>query len=166
MSDEKLEGAYGWEDQIDTQRTGDRVLLPEGEAMFTVLKLKRLRKEFGSFGTINVAVLTLLCRSGDGDAQTEAQTEVQLGLHHDLDWKITQFFTSIGARKNGDTGTFAPNWATVQGAVGRCMLKHRTFARKTDAEGQKTGVANEVEKFLPPYESPLAQAQEDVPLAF
>ena len=166
MSDEKLEGAYGWTDSIDTQRTGDRVLLPEGEAVFTVLKLNRVRKEYGKFGTINVAVLSLLCRGGDADAQVEAQVEVQLGLHHDLDWKITHFFTSIGARKHGDTGNFAPNWAAVQGAVGRCFIKHRNFARKTDPEGQKTGVANEIEKFLPPYEAPQTQDQEDVPLAF
>ena len=132
---------------------GGFTLLPEGPAFFTVTKLKRERKEYGKFGTINVAVLTLMCMTESGDSQT-AEVQVQLGLHTDLSWKITQFFTSIGQRKHGDSGKFVPNWAAVENAEGRCKIAHRKFAKKADAQGEKTGVANEVAEFLDPAEEP------------
>lgn len=143
-------GAYGWNDEVDTTSTGERELLPEGEACFSVVKLERARKEYGKFGTINVAVLTLACSTMVEGSDAKAEIKVQLGLHHDLDWKITQFFTSIGQRKHGDEGKFVPNWAQVESSLGRCRIEHRKFAKKSDKPGEKTGITNEIVEFLAP----------------
>ena len=151
-------GGYGWGDEVDPANSGGEYpLLPEGEAFFTVEKLERTRKEFGKFGTINVAVITMMCTSATGDDKTQVEIKQQLGLHHNLDWKITQFFTAICQRKHGDSGKFVPNWAAVEGEVGRCMVKHRKFAKKTDATGEKTGIANEITEFLSPESEPENQ---------
>lgn len=150
-------GALGWGDEVDpSQQGGGYTLLPEGPAFFTVQKLKRERKPYGSFGVINVAVLRLLCMTESGESQT-AEIDVQLGLHTDLSWKLTQFFTSIGQRKHGDSGKFVPNWAAVEGAEGLCKIGHRKFAKKSEKDKPKaewTGVTNEVEAFLDPVEEP------------
>ncbi len=152
-------GAYGWNDEVDPTNR-DFLLLPEGEAFFTVVKMARTRKEYGKFGTINVAVLTLMCSTAVEGGEGSVEIKVQLGLHHDLDWKITQFFTALGQRKHGDEGKFVPNWAAVVDEVGRCRIEHRKFARKGDKDGEKTGVANDIVEFLAP-ETEAAPKQED-----
>ena len=129
-------------------------LLPEGEAIFTVVKLDRTRKDFGKFGTINVAVVKLMASTLVEGSDAAAEITVQLGLHHDLDWKITQFFTALGQRKHGDEGNFVPSWGKIVGQTGRCKITHRTYAKKDDKDGAKTGVANEIAEFLAPEEAP------------
>lgn len=131
MSEENKKG-FGWDDEIDpTQST--RVLLPAGPAIFNVMELKRERKEFGKYGTQNVAVVTLMVSTMEPGFDSQEIT-VQLPLVNELKWKLTNFFTAIGQRKHGDEGKFVPNWATVVGATGQCVLEHRTYKNKKDNE--------------------------------
>ena len=144
-----LTGGYDWDGEVDTTNAGGGFkLLPEGPATFFVLELKRTRKAFGKFGTINVAELTLVCNSKADDSQ--ADINVQLGLHHDLDWKITQFFTAIGQRQHGQAERFVPDWNAVEGSTGECVVKQRKYKKKSDAEGEMTGVSNEITEFTAP----------------
>lgn len=145
-------GGFGWTDEVDPASATDKyTILPDGEALFTILKFERERKDWGKFGTINVAILTLLVKSLVAEATSEIKE--QIGLHHDLDWKITQFFTALGQRKTGDTGKFTPDWSRIVGGAGRCMVKARKYAKRDDALGTMTGIANDVDKFLPPIDS-------------
>lgn len=134
-----------WTTEIDpTAERADRVLLPEGAARFIVNSLKRTRKEFGKFGTINVAELKLLAVPMGDDKSEPAEIQESLGLHADLQWKITEFFTAIGQRNHGAKGKFAPNWAKVDGAAGFCEIAHREVTSK---KGTKYKV-NSVKKYI------------------
>jgi hypothetical protein len=132
-----------WNDEIDPSADRpERVLMPEGPVKFAVLSFKRARKEFGKFGTINVAEIKLLVISvsGEGDG---AEVTINLGLHADLQWKITEFFTAIGQRAHGDKGKFVPNWAKVEDSEGYAINKHRELVTK---KGEKYMV-NDLAKF-------------------
>jgi len=147
-----------WNTEIDpTADRPERALLPEGPVRFAVLKLKRTRKEFGKFGTINVAEIKLLVIGMSGEGQ-DAEITINLGLHADLQWKITEFFTSIGQRQHGDSGKFVPNWAKVEDSEGYAMNKHREITSK---KGEKYKV-NDLAKFCTKEEAE-ADVIEDKP---
>lgn len=135
--------AFGWSDEIEDG--GGFTLLPDGPAAFTVTSFTRERKEMGKLGTCNVAVLELECTS-DEDGET-AKVFANLALHRKIQFKLFQFFTSIGQRQHGD-GPLKPDWSKVEGATGRCILSTR------DWKGKDGGVrhSNEVERYLDPDE--------------
>lgn len=138
--------AFGWNDSVDVQETG-YTLLPEGKAFFTVTKLERQRKEYGTFGVINVAVVTCTCFSAEEGASGEADITVQLGLARSLGWKILQLATACGFRKPGDGNEIDPRWwGKFMGAEGTCAIKHREY---TTRKGEKRK-ANEIAEFLAP----------------
>jgi hypothetical protein len=148
---EMPEGGLGWDAPIDPTKTGGKFgVLPEGDAVAIVTKLERKRQEFGKFGTINVAVLTIGLRSDVDESETEIQ--LYLGLHSDLAWKITAFFTALGQRRHGDSGLFCPDWTKVEGDTFACAVKQRKFHKKGDADGVNSGVGNEIDKFYTPEE--------------
>jgi hypothetical protein len=142
QAQEQTQG-YGWTDGI-TPDEGGFVLLPDGEASFEVLSMQRARRSVGDCGTVNVCDMTLLVTS-DANNQT-SKLEASLPLHPKFTWKITQFFTSIGARKHGDTGRFVPDWGKITGTSGRCRITTRTYQKKAGGEGK----ANQVDAFLDP----------------
>lgn len=143
---------YGWDDKIDT-KPPEKILLPKGPAIFTVLEFKRARGECGKYGTANYAKLTLLVRSSVD--KNEAEIEENLWLILDLKWKVLQFFASIGQRKHGDEGDFTPNWAEVDGASGPCIVGHRSFESKKGANAGKTITVHQIEEFLQPEAEPF-----------
>lgn len=143
---EQAKVGYGWDDAVPVDESGGFVLLPEGEASFEVLKMERARRDVGSFGTVNVADLQLLVRSEVN--MLEARMLTSLILHPDMAWKLTQFFTSIGQRKHGETGQFKPDWKAVPGSTGSCRLSVREFEfNQGKRKGQK-GKANQVDAYL------------------
>ena len=151
---EKQEEAFGWGDTVDVPESG-HVLLPEGKAFFSVTKLERQRKEFGSFGTINVAVMSFTCFAKDGDG--EADVTVQFGLVRSLGWKILQLATACGFRKPGDGNEIDPRWwGKFVGAEGVCQIKHRTYTGKKDGKERK---ANEIAEFLAPEDAEKKQPE-------
>jgi hypothetical protein len=146
MSKQKEEpqgDGFGWSDKVDVPESSFE-LLPEGEAMFEIVKLERQRKEFGKYGVCNVAVLSCMCASVDTDAKGEIQ--VQLPLVKQMGWKILQVATACGFRKNGDGSQVDPRWwAKFEGAGGRCTIGHRKYTGKKDGK-EKT--ANEITEWL------------------
>ena len=151
---EKQEEAFGWGDTVDVPESG-HVLLPEGKAFFSVTKLERQRKEFGSFGTINVAVMSFTCFAKDGDG--EADVTVQFGLVRSLGWKILQLATACGFRKPGDGNEIDPRWwGKFVGAEGVCQIAHRYYTGKKDGKERK---ANEIAEFLPPEDAEKKQPE-------
>lgn len=119
-----------WDSEIDPSADRpERTLLPEGPVRFAVVKFKRVRKEFGKFGTINVAELKLTIATL-AEEPAFADVTINLGLHADLQWKITEFFTAIGQREHGDTGKFVPRWDKVEDSEGYAINKHRELTTK------------------------------------
>jgi hypothetical protein len=136
-------GGFGWDDKIDPTEK-ERVLLPEGVAMFGVIKLERTRGNFSDCGTVNIAKLTLSVTSlVDGAPEGPEEIQINLPLVTKMKWKMVQFFTSIGQRKHGDAGEFQPNWAKVEGETGGCIVAHRDWKKKDGS----TIKVNDIAKF-------------------
>ena len=138
MSDDKR---MGWDDEIDPSKANEFSLLPEGEAFFTVTKLKREVKDMGKLGSCNVATLSLKVEMTEGDQSGSLQ--VNLPLHEDMWWKLLLFFTAIGQREHGDTEPFRPDWKKVEGETGACYVNVREFKKKDGSTGQ----ANDIKRW-------------------
>lgn len=138
---EKIEGAIGWNDEIEDDGS-QFVLLAPGDYEFTVEDMKA-EKYPGSAkipANVNVARITLRIPSEDGIAQVKAD----LILYTSLEWKLSEFFRSIGQKKHGEK--LKPNWKAVKGSSGKVRIKNGSFTGKDG----KTHQTNEVERFLDP----------------
>lgn len=147
MTENKQTGdGFGWSDKVDVPDSKFS-LLPKGEAFFTVTKIERQRKEYGSFGVQNVAVISFMCTPVEGEG--DGEIEVQFGLVKKLGWKILQLATACGFREHGDSNEIDPRWwAKFEGASGRCMIDHRE-GKKKKSDGS-AAMFNEIAEFLAP----------------
>lgn len=127
----------GWDDEI-TSDSGNFILLEEGDYDFTVAAFQRGRfPGSAKLPACNKAILTL---SVDTPAGT-ASVRYDLILYSTLEWKLSEFFRSIGQKKQGEP--LRPRWNEVVGSHGRARFKVRTFTKKDGSEGK----ANDVERF-------------------
>ena len=158
MAAEKTEGhVIGWEDEIE-QEGGGFILLAPGAYEFKVID-RKIEKFPGSEkipkDTPKV-VLTLEIQSPEGMTTVKAD----LIMWSTLEWKLSEFFRSIGQKKHGEK--LRPNWKTVIGSKGKVMIKNREYTG-TDGKQHKT---NDVDKFLDPdykIEPIKKQAPQPVP---
>ena len=138
---------FGFDDKVDVQESSF-ILIPDGEAIFTITKLEKDRKEMGQFGKCYVAIVTFLVTSMQ-EGNTKAEIDVHFPLVKEMGWKILQLATSIGFRKHGDGPSIDPAWwGKFVGETGRCVIGHRTG--KPKKEGQKPRIFNDIEEFLAP----------------
>lgn len=133
------EREFGWDDVIENDSS--YVLLPEGDYDFTVEQFERGRHE----GSAKVpgcpkAILTLRVTGVQGSTTI---TE-NLLLHSKMEWKLCQFFTSIGHRKAGEK--LRMDWNRVHGARGRCRVYVDTYTKRDGTEGK----SNKIDAFLEP----------------
>lgn len=129
-----------WDDEIENESVG-WVLLPEGEYDFVVEGFERGRHNGSSkIPPCNKAILTL----GIDSPQGHASVTCNLFLYDRYEWKLCQFFTSIGARKHGER--LRMNWNQVLGARGRCKVTVRPYTGNDGKERQ----ANDIDRFLEP----------------
>lgn len=113
MSD--FERELGWDEEIS--RESEFVTLPEGDYDFEVVNFERSRsKGSDRIPPSNMAVLELRIT---GDKGSTTITDY-LVLHSKMEWKLSQFFRSIGLKKKGEP--LRMNWNAVVGAKGRCKL--------------------------------------------
>lgn len=133
----------GWGDQIVADG-GEFLLLDEGDYDFTVTAFERGRfPGSAKIPACNKAVLTLTVQTQKG----EANAKYDLILWSSLEWKISEFFRSIGQKKSGEA--FVPRWNEVVGAKGRAHFKPRKYLKN----GEERQV-NDISKF---YDAPQTQ---------
>lgn len=133
----------GWGDQIAADG-GEFLLLDEGDYDFTVTAFERGRfPGSAKIPACNKAVLTLTVQTPKG----EANTKYDLILWSSLEWKISEFFRSIGQKKSGEA--FVPRWNEVVGSKGRAHFKPRKYLKN----GEERQV-NDISKF---YDAPQTQ---------
>ena len=132
---------YRWEDEIENDGQ-DFFLLPEGEYPFTVTKFERGRsKGNGKMPPCNMAILQL-------HVNEQAYITEYLLLNSKMEWKLSQFFVSIGLKKRGERVRM--NWSKVLGASGMCRIKVEEY---TGDDG-KVRHSNKVDAFLDPEQVP------------
>ena len=133
----------GWGDQIIADG-GEFLLLDEGDYDFTVTAFERGRfPGSAKIPACNKAVLTLTVQTPKG----EANAKYDLILWSSLEWKISEFFRSIGQKKSGEA--FVPRWNEVVGSKGRAHFKPRKYLKN----GEERQV-NDISKF---YDAPQTQ---------
>lgn len=130
--------AYGWDDEI--QNDGQEfVLLEEGDYIFEVVKLEK--QTFNGSAKMEAspkAHLTLKIETESGTAYVTTD----LILNPLLEWKISQFFRSVGMKKHGEK--LKMNWNAVTGRHGRCHVIIREYTGQ-DGSKRKT---NDVDRYV------------------
>lgn len=141
-----------WDAEI-SQDEPDYVILPEGNYRFTVVDIERGRHG-GSpkLPPCNKATLTLHVHTKEGDVRVRTN----LFLHKKTEWKVSQFFRSIGKKGKGEK--IKMDWPHAKGAVGWAHIGPSTY---TAADGSERR-GNEVKEFLPREEAEKQPAFTDV----
>lgn len=157
-------GALDWDSAI--HNTGaEFVLLPEGDYPFTVTKFERQRHPGSAkLPPCGKAQLTLTL---DGGPLGTAAVTHNLFLHTKTEWKIYQFFESIGQHAQGSGEPLHPRWNEVLGASGRC---HAAVEEYRSTKYGDTRKRNEITQFYPAQPggrtgTPSAPAAQTVPAA-
>lgn len=138
MSEVMKNGEMGWNDTIESDDQ-EYVILPEGEYTFKVKSFERGRYNGGSkIPACNEAILNIEIEAKEGTVTIIDR----LKLHKSMEWKLSQFFRSIGQKKHGEK--LVMDWNKVPGAVGRVLIKPRKYKKDDGTEG----TANNINKYL------------------
>ena len=140
----EFEKELGWDDEISQE--SEFVILPEGDYDFEVISFERSRSNGSEkLPPSNMAILNIRVTNG----KESTTVKEYLVLHTKMEWKLSQFFRSIGQKKQGETVRM--NWNAVPGAKGRCKLAIEVF---TNDKGEEKEY-NRIEKFYD-YTAPAA----------
>ncbi len=147
--------ARDW-DVKSAEDSGNFVLLKPGNYPFTVQGLERGIYEGGAnIGRCPKAKVTL---EVDGGAQGVTDVTTTILLDTKVEWKIGQFFKSMGYPKTED-GKRVIDWAGCVGKTGWCRVENREFLGN-DGKPKST---NEVKEFLDPERTINAGPDEQDP---
>lgn len=145
------DGCMDWDDAIENDGE-DFITLTEGDYVFEVTDFERGRfPGSAKLPACNKASLTLQVKTEDGIARIRTD----LILYRSLEWKISQFFRSIGRKQKGERLTM--DWNHVIGARGRAHIKPRTY---TDRDGNER-TANDCAYFLDYDETKMPEIAND-----
>lgn len=136
-------GALDWDSEI--RNTGSEfVLLPEGDYPFTVTKFERQHHPGSAkLPPCDKAELTITL---DGGPLGMAVVTHNLFLHAKTEWRLYQFFESIGQHAKGSEEALKPRWNEVLGARGRCHAAVQEYHSTKYGDIRRR---NEITKFYP-----------------
>lgn len=121
---------FGWDDVIE--QDSQFVEIPEGDYDFTVQSFERERFNGSEkMPTCNCAKLTLMIDLNG----RQVPLETRLFLHSKSEWKLSEFFASIGQKKKGEK--LRMNWNTVPGSKGKCKIGFRIYNDNRYSEVKK-----------------------------
>ncbi|WP_195935766.1 hypothetical protein [Lactococcus lactis] len=142
----------GWDDEVE--EGSPFVLLPEGNYPFTITGLEKgiyekpANRESKIPANCPKATVTLEFTTSTGEKSTLTEN---FYLYKKMQWKINQFFTSIGAPKNPE-GKVKMNWGTVLGAKGAASLVVNDYTDRSGNPAQN----NRIKDFLEPTQQATA----------
>ena len=130
------EHEFGWEDEI-VQDAQEFILLPDGDYDFKVENVERARFNGSEkMPPCNMAKVKLVFETPQGLAYITHQ----LMLHSKVEWKLAEFFASIGLKKKGQPLRMTWN---IGGYKGKCKIGHREYNGNTYNEIKKFYSAEE-----------------------
>lgn len=107
-------------DGVISKDSQEFVTLRPGEYQFRVKDLEKSRsKGEGKLPPTNMVIVTCEINSDQGFASIREY----LLLHSSTEWKLSQFFGSIGQKKKGEP--LRMDWNKVIGATGKCKVTNR-----------------------------------------
>lgn len=137
QNNNNYERELNWDDQINQE--SNFILLPEGEYDFIIERFDRGRFAGSEkMPPCNQATLHVKVFGNNGDT---AVIKHNLLLHTKTEWKLSEFFASIGQKQKDMP--LRMNWNLVTGSRGRCKLGIKNY------NGNQY---NEIKKFIPSYE--------------
>ena len=138
------DGAFGWDDEIEKEDAF--VLLPDGDYWFKIKKVDKGHYDGGAkISACPKAIVEFEITCPDG--QTVTLTENFL-LHQKMEWKLSQFFASIGMKAKGEK--LKMNWSpAIIGKTGICKVVVNTYT-KDGSEHQN----NRIDMLYPSYDQP------------
>lgn len=125
---------FDWEDYVEED--SKFVLLEPGEYNFTVKKFERGTSRQGN----KKATMTL--EVGDGNQTTIVKDDIS--LLKTAEWKISEFFRSVGLKKHGEKVQM--RWNETVGLSGRCSVSIREYEKRDGS----TGKINDIDTYLDP----------------
>lgn len=132
----------GWDAEIENDGA-EFVVAEDGDYDFTVIGFERARfNGSDKMPPCNQAKLSI--RIEIPGQIGECVIKHNLFLHSKTEWKLCEFFTSIGQRKKGERVSM--NWNAVPNARGRCKVTKRSFRTK---DGKELWT-NDIVKFYEP----------------
>lgn len=149
------DGAFGWEDEIENEDAF--VLLPDGDYWFKIMKVDKGRYDGGpKISACPKAIVEFEITCPDGNAVTLTENFL---LHQKMEWKLSQFFASIGMKAKGEK--LRMNWSPeIIGKTGICKIMQNHY--KNDNGEDKTN--NRIDKLYPSYDQPnLPPPQQALP---
>ena len=152
----------GWDDEVE--EGSPFVLLPEGEYPFVITNLEKgiyekpANRESKIPANAPKATVTIEIQSPTGETTTLTEN---FYLYKKMQWKINQFFTSIGAPKNAE-GKVKMNGGTVLGARGKAKITVNNYTNRDGKEGQNNRIDSflEPEASTPNYQNAAPQGQQ------
>jgi hypothetical protein len=127
----------GYEGVIENE-DGGFVLLPDGDYDFTVNKVTRSRYEGSSkMPSCNIVSVELTIWGAEGD---KAIITERFFLVKKFEWKLSQFFLSIGLKKHGEQ--LVMRW-NIEGYKGKCKVYIDNYKKQDGSDGQ----SNKIKKF-------------------
>ena len=126
----------GYEGMIE-EESGGFPLLPEGDYDFTVSKITRGRYEGSDKMPACNSVTVELTVWG---AQDKATISERFFLVKKFEWKLSQFFLSIGVKKHGEP--LMMRW-NIEGMRGKCKVYVDHYKKNDGSDGQ----SNKIKKF-------------------
>lgn len=132
--------ALGWDDEI-TQDSAELILAEPGIYQFTVKSFTRGRFDGSAKMTACPEAILAIEIIDKATGRPVTITE-RLRLHTKMEWRLSEFFVSIGQKRKGES--CRPNWTAVTGAKGLLELNHRKSGDKT---------YNNINHFLEPQQS-------------
>lgn len=138
---ENMGQEMGWDDEVEN--TSAFVDIADGIYDFIVDHFERSKVGGDSkYSGQNMAVI--YCNI---QAEGEPQLKTNIIMNTKFQWKISQFFISIGQMKNEKNARLKPNWNMVGGSRGRCRIEHKPNYN------DPTKTHPEITEFLPPAEN-------------
>lgn len=125
---------FDWDDEI--QEDSQFTLLEPGNYDYKVTDFKRGVSRNGN----KKAELTLEV----GDKNHKTIIKDNISLLKTAEWKISEFFRSVGLKKHGEK--LKMRWNDVTGLTGRCSVTQREYEKKDGS----TGRINDIERYLDP----------------
>lgn len=106
----------GWDDTI-TKDSSEFDPIPEGDYDFTIERYDRARSQGkGKLPPCNMAIVYFRIM----DRDREVVIRENFILHTSLEWKLSELFRGIGAKKEGEEVRM--NWNLLPGATGRAQV--------------------------------------------
>lgn len=126
----------GYEGTI-SEEGSEFVLLPDGDYDFTVSKVTRTRHEASQNLPACNEVDVELTVWGPTDKTTITE---RFFLVRKFEWKLSQFFLSIGLKKHGEQ--LVMRW-NIEGSRGKCKVYIDRYKKQNGSDGQ----SNKIKKF-------------------